>query len=85
MKDRTPRILICQFFKDAQIKIQDLDCGLNYVCVITESKDLFSWGSNQYKQLGYILPQGKKTSFYDEFGKMPRKIEYFSDNRIKIQ
>ena len=67
------------------MSIVDLDCGVNYTCAITSEGEVYSWGSNTFMQLGYKLPQGKKRSADDDFGKIPRKIEYFDQIGVKIK
>ena len=83
MKDITPRLLQFQFFKN--MEIVDVDCGVNYACAITSEGEVYSWGSNTFMQLGYKLPQGKKKSSDDDFARVPRKIEYFSEIGVRIK
>ena len=62
--------------------IKDIDCGMNYVCSLNQNGEVYSWGCNTFKQLGYELPKGKKKSPDDDFGKIPRRIDYFVENGI---
>lgn len=47
MKDITPRTMVVQFFKDMPMK--DIDCGMNYVCALNQSGEVYSWGCNTFK------------------------------------
>ena len=35
--------------------VQRIDCGLKHVMVLTKDYQLYSWGSNQFSQLGRAL------------------------------
>lgn len=52
-------------------EIKKVACGLNYICVIDLSGNVYSWGENKFQQLGY--------STKGDFQSTPQKIEGLSD------
>lgn len=62
------------FFKDMVMK--QVACGLTYVCAIISTGDVYSWGDNTFKQLGYNLKKGKDRQ------DTPKLIDYFHKNNI---
>ena len=75
------------FFKGKPIK--EVACGLNYVCVLVEEGDVYSWGDNTYRQLGHVdeKKQEMRVSSDDQssFVKQPKRIDFFYKLGIKIE
>lgn len=40
------------FFDSKDIKIQKIECGMNYCLALSTDKKVYSWGKNEYGQLG---------------------------------
>ena len=51
------------------VKIKDIECGIDHVLVLTEDKKLYTWGGNHQGQLGL----SKKLSL--------KKINYYSGQK----
>lgn len=60
-------------------KIIDISCGFNHVLALSSNGDIFSWGNNQYGQLGLIDFQIDINSDRDE----PVRISFFNNVSIK--
>ena len=72
------------FFKHTPIK--QVACGLHYVFVVTLAKgEVYGWGDNTYRQLGYAPPPPKKKEPVNDFMRVPHKLAFFTDNEIKVE
>lgn len=78
----TPSPLLVQFFSKREISIKSVACGLVYACALTTDGDVYSWGDNTFKQLGYeVQTKKKEVPFVVE----PQKIPFFEENQIKVK
>lgn len=72
----TPHLLTAEAFDSAlEIKIKDICCGAYHSMALSVTSDVYSWGSNSRGQLGH----GDLSNILK-----PKKIEYFSSNKINI-
>jgi alpha-tubulin suppressor-like RCC1 family protein len=54
---------------------------LIYACLLTDQGEVYSWGDNTFKQLGYDFVTKKNQA---PFMNTPKRIDYFADQNIKV-
>ena len=79
----TPSPLLVSFFSKKDISVKQVACGLVYACAVTTEGEVYSWGDNTFKQLGYEVVTKKKSDV--PFVGEPTKIPYFEENQIKVK
>ena len=55
--------------------VQRIECGLKHCMVLTKDYQLYSWGSNQFSQLGVKLAPGQ------EFSTIPVHVKAFEKSK----
>eukprot|EP01084_Bolivina_argentea_P316326 548295_1 len=75
----------CEYFVQKNIKIIDCECGSRHSGVISDTGELYMFGRNGSRELGYKYVQEKKDEHdnSDPHNSIPRKVEFFNNKKVR--
>lgn len=76
-----PTAVPVEFFLECDINIKKLSCGSNFTLALTDTGQIYGWGSNDHSQLG--LGAGFAVDMF-AMENYPKIIDFFEDNNEEI-
>ena len=67
-------VMVPTLVKSFKASIKQVDCGMNYIALVTSEGELYTWGNNIFQQSG----TGSKSKTLSK----PTLVSYFKENGL---